>query len=43
MMFGGVDGFYNFDPEKTNFVRKAASGITESFLNSYYSINNSRR
>ena len=41
MMFGGVDGFYNFDPEKTNFVNKAAFGITEAFLDSYYSINNS--
>ena len=41
MMFGGTDGFYNFDPEKTNFVNKAAFGITESFLDSYYSSNSS--
>ena len=30
MLFGGTDQFYNFDPSKSNFVTKAANGITEA-------------
>ena len=35
MLFGGTDQFYNFDPAKSNFVTKAANGITEAFIKTY--------
>ena len=30
-----TDQFYNFDPAKSNFVTKAANGITEAFIKTY--------
>ena len=35
MLFGGTDQYYNFDPAKSNFVTKAANGITEAFIKTY--------
>ena len=35
MLFGGTDQFYNFDPAKSNFVTKAANGITKAFIKTY--------
>ena len=36
MLYGGVEGFYNFNPLKSNLVSATSESITEIFFDSYF-------
>ena len=36
MMFGGVEGFYNFDPQKSNLFATATKSFSDFYFNKYF-------